>query len=284
MLKSLLAASDLSSRSRPAVLRAMQLAKHFAARAGVLHVVEDDQPDARMREEMRSAEAFLETQLKEFEGPPGCEVYTRSGDAFRVIVDEAEARDADLIVLGAHRRQFLRDIFVGTTIERVTRTAGRPVLMANAEGVERWKKILIAVDMSESSGRAARVALELGLLEGAEVTFVHVYTPVTGKMMAFAGISSDRIREEASREFETTWHEMASFIRELDLGELEYQVRLIEGLGPGAILGLAEQAGSDLLVMGTRGLSGVKQVLLGSVAQELMNSATIDVLAVPPRR
>jgi universal stress protein E len=54
------------------------------------------------------------------------------------------------------------------------------------------------------------------------------------------------------------------------------------GVGADAIAGLVEQAKPDLLVIGTRGLSGVKRLFLGSVAQELMGSLEVDIHAVPP--
>lgn len=149
MLKSILVASDLSSRSKPAVQRAAQLAEGSGAALCVLHVVEDDLLEDRMRHEIRSAEDYLTDQVAGFGKPPACEVAVAMGHAFHVIGEEARAREADLIVMGAHRRQFLRDVFVGTTIERVTRTAGRPVLMANSNTGESWRKVFIATDMSE---------------------------------------------------------------------------------------------------------------------------------------
>jgi nucleotide-binding universal stress UspA family protein len=79
-----------------------------------------------------SAAAFLTEQVAGFGLPSGCVVVARAGDAYRVIAEEASARAADPIVLGAHRLQFLRDVFTGTTAEHVTRTAGRPPLMASA--------------------------------------------------------------------------------------------------------------------------------------------------------
>ena len=282
MLKSVLAATDLSSRSKPAVWRGLQLARSAQARLAVLHVVEDDQPEARMREERRSAEAFLNGQVTTLGRPPECEIVTRAGDAFRVIAEEAEARAADLIVLGAHRRQLLRDVFIGTTIERVTRTAARPVLMANAKTGERWRRVFIAIDMSENSAHAARTAFALGFFDEAEVTFVHAYAPISRQMMIHAGIGSDRVREEAEREFQATRRELSRFIQEIGLGEFDYGARIVEGSGATAIAGVVEQAAPDLLVIGTRGLTGVKRLFLGSVAQELMSSIEIDILAVPP--
>lgn len=282
MLTSILAASDLSSRSKPAVQRAVRLAEEAGAKLCVLHVVEDDLLETRMRDEMRSAEEALTKQLDGFGLSRGDEVVIATGHAFHVIGETAREHSADLIVMGAHRRQFLRDVFVGTTIERVTRTAGLPVLMANSKTGERWRKVFIAIDMSETSGHAARIAKSLGLLDGAEVTFVHAYAPITRQMMTYAGIPVERVQEEAEREFESTRREVAHFIQSLELDGLTYHARIIEGIGAEAIAGLVGQAKPDLLVIGTRGLSGVKRLFLGSVAQELMSSLEIDVLAVPP--
>lgn len=282
MLKSLLAASDLSSRSRPALWRALQLAEAAQARVGVLHVVDDDQPEANMREQMRNAELELQAQVDACAVHTDCEVFARPGHAFQVICEEAHARDADLIVLGSHRRQFLRDVFIGTTTERVTRTAGRPLLMANGGTRERWKNVYIGVDMSETSAQAARTAHALGLLDGANVSFVHAYAPLTRQMMTYAGVAEKRIKEEAAREFQTTRQELARFIEGLGLSGVPHRTRIVEGLGASALAGVVEQGKADLLVIGTRGLSGVKRLFLGSVAQDLMSSLEIDVLAVPP--
>lgn len=283
MLKSILVASDLSSRAKPAVQRAVQLAAASGAHLTVLHVVEDDLLENRAREEIANAEGFLSDQIAGFGAPSQTEVVVIIGHAFHAIGEEAQAREADLIVMGAHRRRFLRDVFIGTTIERVTRTAGRPVLMANSKTGERWRKVFIATDMSEASGHAARKAHALGLLDDADVTFIHGYAPITRQMMTHAGIPAERVHEEAEREFQSTRRELGRFIQRLDLGELSYSARIIEGVGADAIAGLVEQAKPDLLVIGTRGLSGAKRLFLGSVAQELMGSLEIDILAVPPR-
>ncbi|WP_370870516.1 universal stress protein [Pseudotabrizicola sp.] len=63
---------------------------------------------------------------------------------------------------------------------------------------------------------------------------------------------------------------------------MSYNARIVEGLGAGALADIVERAKPDLLVIGTRRLAGVKRLLLGSVAQELMSSLEIDILAVPP--
>lgn len=155
--------------------------------------------------------------------------------------------------------------------------------MANGKTDERWKKVFIAIDMSETSAEAARKAHALGLLAGAGVSFVHAYAPITRQMMTYAGLPEKRVEEEADHDFRATCSEVARFIQGWGLDELRYSARIVEGLGAAAIGGVVDQGKSDLLVIGTRGLSGVKRLFLGSVAQELMSSLEIDILAVPPK-
>ncbi|MCC5976119.1 MAG: universal stress protein, partial [Rubellimicrobium sp.] len=121
------------------------------------------------------------------------------------------------------------------------------------------------------------------LLDNTDVTFVHGYAPVTRQMMTHAGIPAEQVHEEAEREFQSTRHEPGRFIQGLDLGDPSYNARIIEGVGADAIAGLVELARPDLLVIGTRGLSGVRRLFPGSVAQELMGSLGVDILAVPPQ-
>lgn len=283
MLKSLLVASDLSKRSAVAVERAVQLSGLAQTQLTVLHVVENDHLEHVTRDEIKSVERHLSDQVAKVTLQIDCRIKVASGHAFHVIGEEARSIEADIVIMGAHRRQFLRDIFTGTTIERVTRSAGRPVLMANTRPADRWRRVFIATDLSDTSGHAARTALSLGLLVGADVTFVHGFAPVTRQMMTHAGIPADRVHEEAERDFQSARLALGRFIQNLDLGDLNYNARIIEGVGADAIAGFVSQAKPDLLVIGTRGLSGVKRLFLGSVAQDLMGSLEIDILAVPPK-
>lgn len=283
MLKSIIVATDLSSRSQPAIERAVSLAKSRDAHLTVLHVLEADLLADSAHREIARAEVLVQDQLTGLAAPARTEIVVTAGHAFHMIDEEAKARDADVIVMGAHRRQFLKDVFTGTTVERVTRTAGRPVLMANAAPAGAWRKVFIATDMSETSANAARRARDLGFLDKAEVTFVHGYAPMMRHMLTHAGVAPDKVHLESEREFQSVRKGLAQFMQGLGFADMAYNARIIEGVGADAIGGLVERDKPDLLVIGTRGLSGVKRVFLGSVAQDLMSSLTIDILAVPPR-
>lgn len=282
MLNALLAATDLSHRSAPALQRAVQLVEWAGARLVVLHVVDDDQPEPLRHGTMRAAEAFLAQQLAGLGKPANCDIVTLPGHAFSVIAEEAATRGVDLVVLGAHRRRCLQDVFIGTTVERVIRTAGRPVLMANAEPGPRWQRVFIATDLSETSAHAAHTARDLGLFDGAEVTFVHAYAPVR-QMMIDAGLPPLHVIATDEARFQEQRRAVDQFLEEYRLGDISDHVSLVEGAAASAITALVGRARPDLLILGTRGQSGVGRLLLGSVAQELMGSLEIDILAVPPQ-
>jgi universal stress protein E len=85
-----------------------------------------------------------------------CHVEVTTGEAFDGIIRTARSSSADLIVMGSHREQLLRDVFLGTTIERVIRTAPYPVQMVNREAERPYGRVLAAVDMSGPSAHMPR--------------------------------------------------------------------------------------------------------------------------------
>ena len=87
--------------------------------------------------------------------------------------------------MGSHRKQLLLDIFVGTTIERVIRKSSFPVLMVNHEAQRKYDKVVAAVDMSDASANAVRVALSTGLISDKGATLLHAFVAVAqGKLLS----------------------------------------------------------------------------------------------------
>src|SRR5699024_7234873 len=115
--------------------------------------------------EQRESERYLAEQidtLAELQGVD-CRPGVVTGTAFDGILRVAESVAADLVVMGTHRRQFLRDIFTGTTVERVIRTGPFPVLMVNNEVTGAYRRVLAAADRLEPSAHAIRTGDALGL-------------------------------------------------------------------------------------------------------------------------
>jgi nucleotide-binding universal stress UspA family protein len=174
----LLTATDLSPRSDRAVRRAAGLARSLGAELLLLYVVDDDQPASLMEAEHREALALLRgraSELAELTHGTTLRILVEAGDAFDGIIRAAEAQEANLVVLGAHRRGPLGGIFAGTTAERVMRYGSRPVLLVNRPPAGPYRRILAAADLDEDSARALRTAASLGLLDGTDLTVLHAF-------------------------------------------------------------------------------------------------------------
>ena len=136
-----------------------------------------------------------------------------------------------------------------------------------------FKTIVVAMDGSEGSKRAASMAAELAKAQGAKLVVAHVAEHSVGKGGGDLRADEDQLKEE-----------IRGYAQELSSGgvEVDFEVRDEIVGGPAhAIAEVADQAGADLIVAGTRGHSAVAGLLLGSVTHRLLHIAKRPVLAVP---
>lgn len=279
----ILVATDFSMRSQRALRRAGRLARESGSELTIVYVVDDDRPTRLVEIDRREAERYLAEQIEsisELRGL-GCRAVVVSGDAFDGILRTAQSTAADLIVMGAHRKQFLRDIFIGTTIERVIRTGPFPVLMVNNEAGCSSRRVLAAVKMAEPSVNAIKIAKALGLIDNGHLTLVHGFQTLAKGHMSIAGLERNRIDEHAVEERLRAGTELRAYFEASALGVDGWALRVREG-GPFEVISrTVQEALPDLLIIGTHGRTGVVKVLLGSVTEEVLRSIETDILAVP---
>jgi nucleotide-binding universal stress UspA family protein len=279
----LVAATDLSSRSDRALHRAALIARQFKSRLALLHVVDDDQPSELVAEETRKATKLLDGHAghlaKLAASTPN--VLVRHGDPFQAIVGTAKELGAELIVMGAHRKRILRDVFVGTTIERVMRTGRIPVLMVNAHPSGPYRRMLLAVDISEASSGVVQAVKSLGLLSVSKVWIMHAFRSYAKAMLDRIGASREEVTTHVAKTAADARRELDSFLQREGLEDRMMEVLLEEGNPFSAISRTVKLRNPDLLVIGTRGQAGLKRMFLGSVADEVLRRTPCDVLAVP---
>lgn len=282
----ILAATDFSTRSNRALRQAALLAQSSGATIVMVHVVDDDQPAPLMQMEVREAERILAEQIDAMVELKGldCRAIVLSGSPFAGILQAAASVSADLIVMGAHRRHILRDIFIGTTVERVIRTGTVPVLMVNNEAQRRYENVVAPVDMSESSANALSKAIGLGLMAGVRTTLLHAFFPMAKGKMFIAGADKASIDEHVEDARQRARDELVAFLVENGLNERDWTLRLEEGAPGESIARTVKALQPDLLIMGTHGRSGILKALIGSVTEEALRSLDVDILAVPPAR
>jgi universal stress protein E len=281
-MQRILVGSDLSSRSERAVERALLLAEQAGAAVVLLHVVDEDQPDRIVRSEIAEAQRHLQGHLEGRGDGQSVEVEVVAGVAHQTIAATAAARGADLVVLGAHRRRLLRDVFVGTTAERVIRAGGHPVLMVNQPVQGAYGRVVVGVDFSQASEHALLTARRLGLLDQAQVAIVHGFVAVGRDMMRYANVDEAEVARHVAVSANEAAAQASAFLAHTDLAGLAPAVFIEEATPTEAIARKARDLQADLVVVGTRGLSGLSRLLLGSVADEVLRTSERDVLAVPP--
>ena len=135
------------------------------------------------------------------------------------------------------------------------------------------RKILIAVDEQPVSVRAAEVGSELALALGGEVALIHVYDP------GYAGDTGISPAELAARAEQESKKLLAGFRERLSLppSTLEF---VQTGSPAATVVSAAKDWPADLIVVASHGRSGVRRVLLGSVAEGIMRNAPCPVLVV----
>jgi nucleotide-binding universal stress UspA family protein len=138
--------------------------------------------------------------------------------------------------------------------------------------------ILVPVDFSGCSSAAVDTALDLARLTGARLTLVNAYgVPVTWLPDGGAYVPT---RPELAELERTALGELEPVRRRLAEAGVAVEARAVEGPPAETIVQAAREAGADLIVMGTHGRTGLKHLLLGSVAERVLRTAACPVLTV----
>jgi nucleotide-binding universal stress UspA family protein len=144
------------------------------------------------------------------------------------------------------------------------------------------RRILVPTDFSDGAKRALTMAIKFAKLLRAAIDLVHVqpmpaYIPVP----TIPGATPlPPPTPEAAQGIQDSLGVLAVDVR--DSG-LECQTKSVEGNPGDEIVDYAAKIGADLIVMGSHGRTGLRRILLGSVAEKVLHRATCPVLIVPVR-
>ncbi len=127
------------------------------------------------------------------------------------------------------------------------------------------------------------MARYLGFLGDVETVFLHVFDTLTQDTMLRAAMPREQLKIQLAEEEAQARRGMVEFLGKVEVKASRTLVMPVEEETGQTIRDCASVNRSDLIVLGTRGQSGIGALLLGSVAESVLRNAELDVLVVPKK-
>ena len=291
-IKLILCPIDFSELSVRAYYHALSVAGHYQAKVAALHVVDLSRHPSLgfatsaglYQESTRAYYEDAEEQLQKFvkchtNGEIQPELSVELGNAPDTILSFAQARNADVIIMGTHGRRGYDRLMLGSVTDRVMRTSPRPVLVVckpphesttgfdeRGHHVHHLSRILFCADFSENSERALKYAISVTLEYDAELTLLHVLEKVPRPASAAETIAA-------------ATEQLKKLIPAEDRKILKIATVVRIGKAYEQIIQFALDSQSDLAVMGVRGPGALDLAVFGSTTYRVMQLGPCPVLA-----
>lgn len=295
-LQSVLVATDFLDGSSAAMAQGLRLASWHRAAVRAVHVIDiivGLEPEPQLAAmQLALQDGMVEEAKKDwatFAGRhPGaagvtCEILLDS--RVRGILEEAGRRGADLLVLGA-APSGPADTGFGSVTTACVRHSPCDVLIARQNHTGPFKNIMACVDFSPASLEAVEDAVTVATQDSARLEIVHAFNAPWSmrRVRDLALVKDDAFQKSYVHSLE---QKLADFLKPLEheLNHLKASrfIFATENYRTG-ILEHARNMKADLVVLGTRGKTTLRDVFLGSTAEKVLGEVPCSVLAIRPGR
>jgi len=295
-ISSVLCPIDFSVGSAHALEQAAAVARWYKARLTALHVYSplvpipglpvDYVPESELDPVKQEASDFVESVLA---AGTAVDVVVEVGQPVRSILGQVNGLPADLIVMGTHGLSGFERLVLGSVTEKVLRKATCPVLTvpprAYATSQLPFVRVLCAVDFSEWSLAAVKVAGSFALQSGAALELLHVVEWPWEEPPA--PTLADLPPEQAAALFEFRRYVTASAASRLESlvpvdtrTHCQTTTRISHGKPYVEILRVAAEERADLIVLGVHGRRVIDLALFGSTTNHVVRRATCPVVTL----
>jgi len=295
-LKTILVAVDFSTGSRTALAQAARLVGLNGAKLHVLHVVDAAAVAALAdsREENYETHAKLATEgastaltrwMAQSTAPGDYEVTIAIGNPLHEILEHARTLKADLLVAGIAGAGEM-PAGAGSISSKLARKVPIPMLLVRTNHPQAFRKIVACIDFSATSREVAEQARRVASKDGSLVDFLHVWQEPWAAMayptpFADTGVpAAVPTPEERETYMQEIRNELHGFVRHAAQGIDATEV-LHESFSHGnGIVAHAQESQADLIVVGGKGRTNLRYVLLGSTAERLLTRLPCSLLVV----
>jgi len=291
--------TDFSACADHALTHALEAADRFDAHLHILHVVNELDPDWYGITDAQERAVKLRDQIEEearerlHDLAPDKDIETTvslqlSFDVAETIYEYVDERHIDLVVMGTHGRQGLDRLMLGNVANKIVRHAPCPVMTVREEvpwtGEEEdvlFEDVLAPIDFSDHSQKALSASKDIANAYEARLHLLFVAEKRTVPTFSDTGIPGVGVVEMDPEIVKNAEAALQQLNENTEGPAVESQYHVREGNVSRDIVDFAETNGVDLIVMATRGLTGVTRFLIGSNTERIVRVAPCPVLTVP---
>ena len=296
-INNILWAYDCSEESKFALKYVEYFSKHYKAKVYGIHVYSISLPinpyyapylydvaektEKKYQEEFRELSESLEKKNIDFES----EIIR--GDVATEIVNFANEKETDLIIMGISSRGFIGSMLIESSSIEVLRKTHKPILITKSSDVDavvKPKKILVPVDIGEKLPDALKTAIFMSEKEGCHITVVYVMN-IAFQIYEIPEKIISEIIDETTADLKKFVDEIVSQSGVSDNGSKDFSVltKVLFGINPAAkIVNYAKRNNFDLILVNSHGKGVFKRFLLGSTAEQIARETSCPVMVVKP--
>lgn len=299
---SILVPTDFSTSADRALAYAVDLADHFEASLHLLHVVDElDVERYGLSEEKEQAISLRDQiQTEAFErlrriapDEPPIDVRTDvslllGGDVADSIREYVEEYDIDLVAMGTHGRQGIDRLVLGSVTDNLIRRSPCPVLSVRDEGQRipdaqqaSFNDLLAPIDFSEHSHEALRASKSVAKRYQTPLHLLFVAEKRVVPTFSDTGIPGVGVLEMDPEIVQNARQALEQLEQEIGGPKVESRYHVRKGNVAKNIIDFAETEGVGLIVMATRGYTGMTRFLMGSNTERVVRASPCPVLTIP---
>jgi nucleotide-binding universal stress UspA family protein len=287
----IIVATDLSPEAEHAVRVAAAWSARLRASLSLLHVHPPTPAgatamtpatfwpalDTSETEAAHARAALEQVAARLVNGPPQRIEVLEHPSAALGICEHAESTNADLVVVGARGHTALDRLFIGSVAEQVVRHCPCPVLVVrgDSDAAVSPSHLLACTDLSPCAEAGLELAAEIARAFAARVSLASVRLESVWR--AAADVSDDATLNSAERDLE---RHLEKIYRQRFAGPVDVTFPIGSSAAE-TVVEYASQEGIDLIVVATHGRTGLRRLLLGSVAERVVRHALGAVLVAP---
>lgn len=240
------------------LVHVLEPVKEAMIEPGLADLVHDYQrSEAKRLAEWCRERTSVEVELDIVKGSPSWELASR-------------AKKADLVVLGSSS---IDAFTAGPITRRVARKATSDVLTVRRQPRVPYRRVIAAVDFSEASRMAVERTVEL--FPDADITVLYSLPSRFDPLLSEAGLFPEEVDASRGTRLEAARDRMAEFVQEWNT---DVRTLVTDGPPTETIDEVVRRRSADLVVVGSRGATATRMVLLGTIAEGILIKAPCDVL------